>query len=165
MSAPRQLIKRQKQERKRRRKQEAIRRRQRKRQAGPTSMDCLDSLSAVRGPVGGIKMSTVLEEFVAPRSDAAEGFEAYSKVLSMGVVAWNAALQPEQQRAAFVSSAIEAAMNAASLHERLMCQELIDDLIARKLRYFARYHRPILAFHLEELDDGGLYLSVASAVC
>ncbi len=109
-------------------------------------------------------MSTVLEEFVAPMFDVAEGYEACSTVISIGIVAWNAALEPDYRRAAFISSAIDAAMKDADIHERLRCKALIENLVVRKLQHFAEYRRPILAFHLNELDDGGFYLSVASAV-
>ncbi len=165
MSSPRQLAKRQRLERKRRRKQEALRRRHREHPSVLPPIDSPDPFPAVSGPIGGIKMSTVLEDFVAPFIEQVEGFKAYSTLISMGVVAWNAALEPECRRAAFVSSAIDAAMKNAGLHERLTCRELIEHLIARKLRHFAKYRRPILAHQLDELEDGGFYLSVASAVC
>jgi hypothetical protein len=165
MSAPKQLAKRQKLERKRRRKHEALRRRQRRRQADLRPSELFDVFPAVSSPVGGIKMSTVLEDFLAPWADSAENIEAYSTIISMGVVAWNAALEPAHWRAAFVSSAIDAAMKNASIQERLACREFIENLIVRKLEYFAEYHRPILAFQLDELDDGGWYLSVASGLC
>ena len=165
MSAPKQFARRQKLERKRRRKQAALsRHRQRKHPTASRPTDFFDPLPIASGPAGGIKMSTVLEDFVAPLTDLAEDYEAHSKIISMGVVAWNAALEPAYRRTAFVSSMIDAAMNDATLQDRLTCRELIENLIARKLQHFANYRRPIISYHLDELDGGGLYLSVVSAV-
>ena len=49
------------------------------------------------GPLSdGIKMSDVLEEFVEPYLEFAETEEAYRKLLSVAVVAWNVALFPEK---------------------------------------------------------------------
>jgi hypothetical protein len=166
MSAPKQLAKRQKIERKRRRKQEALRRhRQRKQPTALHPTDFFDPVPVACGPIGGIKMSAVLEDFIAPLTELAEDYEAHSNIVSMGVVAWNAALEPEHRRAAFVGCMIDAAMNGATIEDRLTCRELIEDLIARKLQHFANYRRPILSYHLDKLEDGSLYLSVASAVC
>ena len=165
MSAPKQLAKRQKLERKRRRKHEALRRRQDNRQTALHPSDFLDPFPIASGPIGGIKMSTVLEDFVAPLTDLAEGYDALSKIFSMGLVAWNAALEPENRRGAFVSSAIDAALKDASIEDRLGYRKLIEALIARKLQLFANYRRPILSYHLAELEDGGLHLTVASALC
>jgi hypothetical protein len=165
MSAPRQLAKRQRLERKRRRKREALRRRQEKQPPVAYAGDSLETFPAVGGPVGGVKMSKVLESFVAPLLHQVDGYRAHSTLISMGVVAWNAALEPDYRRAAFVSSAIDAAMKHATLQERLEGRELIEGLIARKLQHFANYHRPIFGYQLDELEGGGFYLSVASGLC
>ncbi len=164
MSAPKQLVKRQRLERKRRRKHETLRRRQREWRTGSRASGFCDPLPVFSGPMGGIKMSTVLEEFVEPLTDQVEGHKAYARAISMGIVAWNAALEPESRRAAFVSSAIDAALENPNDEDRLRCREVIEHLIARKLRCFAQYRRPILGYHLDELEDGGLFLSVISAV-
>lgn len=161
MSAPKQLAKRNRLERKRRRKQEAMRRRQSRRDERRPS-GVLESFPSVSEMLGGIKMSSVLEEFVAPWRDEVEGREEYSKLLSLGVVAWNAAMEPEERRAILLNSATAAATEGMSHEGRLACRKLIDHLIARKLRYFASCRRTILTYHLDDLPDGGLHLSVAS---
>jgi hypothetical protein len=107
-----------------------------------------------------------LQEFVEPLADSTADYDAYKRLIQMGVVAWNAALEPERgDRDAFIGAAIDESMADASLWERLACRAQIDKLVARKLQQFAGYHRPILAFHLEEVEDGGLHLSVASGIC
>jgi hypothetical protein len=165
MSAPKQLAKRQKLDRKRQRKREALRRRDKKQSGNGGLLDFLAPFPMVNGPVGGIKMSKVLEDFVEPLADPDLDYDGYEQLLSMAMVAWNAALEPEYRRAFFISSAIDAAMEHASIWERMACRELIEKLVSRKLEYFANFPRPILAFHLEELEDGKRHLSVVSAVC
>jgi len=164
MSAPKQVAKRRKLERKRLRKRETRLKRQRKRQTGWYRPDCFGPLATLNAPVGGVKMSEVLGDFVAPMADFGHDRAAYERLLSMGQVAWNVALEPEHRREAMIDDMIEAGLPWGSLWERQACRELVHRLVARKLESFAKYHRPILAFQLDELEDGGYYLSVASAV-
>lgn len=167
MSAPKQLEKQRKLERKRRRKQEAARRRQRRQPAdqGLADFPSFPGIFAPRGPAARLKMSTVLEDFVEPWTDSTEDYETLAGILSVAIVAWNAALQPAYRREAFVDSAIDEAIQRASIHDRLACRQLIDELIARKLQHFEGIDRPIFSFHLDRLEDGGFYLSVVSGVC
>ena len=109
-------------------------------------------------------MSEVLGDFVAPMADFGHDRAAYERLLSLGQVAWNVALEPEHRREAMIDDMIEAGLPRESLWERQACRELVHRLIARKLESFAKYQRPILAFQLDELEDGDYHLSVASAV-
>lgn len=164
MSAPKQIAKRRKLEKKRLRKRETRLKRQRKRQASWYRPDCFGPVAMLNAPVGGVKMSEVLGDFVAPMADFGHDRAAYERLLSLGQVAWNVALEPEHRREAMIDDMIEAVLPWGSLWERQTCRELVHRLVARKLESFAKYHRPILAFQLDELEDGGYYLSVASAV-
>jgi len=157
MSAPKQLAKRQKLERKRLRKQKTRLTRQKKRQTCWHQSDYF-------GLVGGVKMSEVLGDFVAPLADSADNLAAYERLLSLGLVAWNAALESEHRREAMIDDLLEEVLREASLWERQACHEIVDRLVARKLESFAEYQRPIMAFQLDELEDGGYYLSVASGL-
>ncbi len=164
MSAPKQLAKRQKLERKRRRKRELRLIRRKNQQPGWLQPAGLGSIGMVTGPVGGLKMSTVFEEFVSPLLDSVDGRAECKKLFSIAQVAWNAALEPESRRDAMLDDMIKTAMPMASLEARQGCRELLDSLVARKLESFAKYQRPIFSFQLDELEDGGYYLSVASGV-
>jgi hypothetical protein len=166
MSAPKQLAKRQKLERKRRRKRENSLRRQKTRQADWREPDGFDSVGIFSGPVAGVKMSDVFEDFVGPMLDSAhdQGLVSCEQLFSMAQVAWNAALEPKCCRGAILSDAVNAAMPGAAFWVRQECREFLDCLVARKLERFANYDRPILAFHLDELEDGSLHLSVVSGV-
>ena len=165
MSAPKQLAKRRKLEKKRLRKRETRLKRQRKRQTGWYRPDGFGPVAMLDAPVGGVKMSEVLGDFVAPLADSfGDDRAAYERLLSLGQVAWNVALEPEHRREAMIDDMIEAGLPRESLWERQACRELLDRLVARKLESFAKYQRPILAFQLDELEDGGYYLSVASGL-
>ena len=164
MSAPKQIAKRRKLERKRLRKRETRLKRQRKRQTGWYRPDCFEPVAMLNAPVAGVKMSEVLGDFVAPLDDSGHDLAAYERLLSLGQIAWNAALQPEHRREAMIDDMIEKGLPGESPWERQACRELVHKLVARKLESFAKYQRPILAFQLDELEDGGYYLSVASGV-
>ena len=156
MSAPRQLIKRRKLERKRLRKRESRLRRSKKQLSSRSE-------AVFYGPLGNLKMSEVLSDFVAPLSDECRDGEAYNRLLTLGLVAWNAALRPQPERRPMVDDLIGKGLRDESPYVRRMCGEIVDRLIARKLAYFAEYQRPILSFHLEDRGDD-YYLSVMSAL-
>jgi len=161
MSAPKSAAKRQKLEKKRRRKQEAKRKRRRNKGGGPH----FDSPDFLPGPPPPVKMSRVLEDFIEPVIDeGVEDIEVYRRALSIGVLAWNAALRPEAEGQAMVDDVIGKAMRRERPEERAAARELVDFLIERKKRHFAQYRRPILNFEVSELDDGGWYLNVASLI-
>jgi hypothetical protein len=164
MSAPKQLAKRQKLERKRLRKRKTRLKRQKERQTSWYESDGFDPIGILNGPVGGLKMSEVLEDFVAPLADSADDRDAYERLYSLGLVAWNAALEPEHRRKAMIDDLLEELLRGADLWERHVCREIVDRLVTRKLESFAEYRRPILAFQFEDLEDGGYYLSVASGL-
>lgn len=158
MSSPKQLARRLKLGRKRHRKAETRRRKQRNR---PSSPDAFFDF----GPVGPLKMSTVLEDFVDPYVDDTDGdIECYRLLLSTALVAWNAALQNEPQRRKFVDDTLNAGLRTANADARNVARKFIEVLIDRKLRHFSEYERPILNCHVEEQDDGSWYLQVMSAL-
>jgi len=160
MSAPKSAAKRQKLERKRRRKRKVKRKRRRKQGGG------LDfEPDFLRPPAGGVRMSEVLEYFVEPFFDEdIHDIEAYRRLLTLGVLAWNAALRPEPEGQAMVDDVIGKGMRRETPEVRAFARKVVDHLIERKKRYFAQCRRPILNFEVSELDDGGWHLTVASLI-
>ena len=156
MSAPKQLIKRRKLDRKRLRKRESRLRRNKKQLSSRSE-------AVFYGPFGNLKMSDVLSDFVAPLADECADREAYSRLLTLGLVAWNAALRPQPERQQMVDDVIGRGLCGESRYVHRMCREVVDHLIARKLAYFAEYQRPILGFNLEDRGDD-YFLSVMSAL-
>ena len=108
-------------------------------------------------------MSDVLEEFVEPYDDVANTGDAYRKLLNLGMLAWNAALVPEDQRRAIIDEAIEGGFSKASASDRALARELIETLVRRKEEHFATNRRAILSFELTDTRDG-FHLTVASTL-
>jgi len=157
MSAPKQLLKRRKLEKKRLRKRESRIRRQRRQRSSwyePVSFDA----------PGGVKMSDVLAGFVGPLAGDWQDAEAYRRLLTLGLVAWNAALQPPSEQQHMVDDVIGKGLSGESQYMRQMCREIVDRLILRKQTHFAQYRRPILNFALEDRGGGDYFLSVISVL-
>lgn len=112
---------------------------------------------------GGVRMSDVLEEFLEPFEHLAKGEEAYSRLLTLAVLAWNAALTPEGRQQEMVDECFRKAMGGVSEEMQAVGKELVAQLIARKRRDFAEYRRPILDFKLTDLGDS-YHLTVVSLV-
>lgn len=163
MSAPKSAAKRQKLEKKRQRKQDARLRRQRKQRNSPSELSS-GSVVLQSGVPGGIRMSEILEEFLEPYAEMAESFAAYQRLLSVGMVAWNAALRPEHEREAMIEDCLRAAVPAGDGEAWAVARTIIDNLVARKHKYFSQYRRPILNFKLIDEGDDQWHLTVMSVV-
>jgi len=112
----------------------------------------------VIGPTSdGIKMSDVLEEFVEPYQQFAETKDAYRKLLTTAIVAWNVMLFPEKER----SSRLDELLGTLPERVRKDGRQIIEELMVRKERFFSQYRRMIIDFEVE--DTGGeWHLSVMS---
>ena len=159
MSTPKSAVKSRKLEKKRKRKQQArLRRKQRQRR--PPGERSPFSL----GAPAGVRMSDVLGRFVRPFEDQADGEEAYRRLLTLGVVAWNAAMVPDpDEREEMVDEVIDKVVREEGPGGQTACEEIVNQLIERKKRYFAHYRRPIVSFVLEDMGDG-YHLTVMSAI-
>jgi hypothetical protein len=163
MSAPKNKLKQQKMARKRQQEESVRLKRQRKRSAEWSSGNFPIGPNYRFDAPGGMKMSTVLEEFVEPLADEVEGLEAYRRLLCLGQLAWNAALRGEPERGNMVNEVLSAAMPGAAEEVLSMGRSIVEGLIARKEQHFADFQRPIVGF--EVFDTGaGWRLNVTSAV-
>ncbi|MGA2865219.1 MAG: hypothetical protein ABSF95_12155 [Verrucomicrobiota bacterium] len=93
------------------------------------------------------KMSEILGEFARPLLDMCDSKEDYPNFVRLAVVAWNAALLPEQERAGF-------------LHDTKITDVLgpkgmgiMEYLIKRKLDLFPDKKRPLLDIEAVDLGD------------
>jgi hypothetical protein len=113
----------------------------------------------VFSPAGAAKMSEVLEEFVEPYVEFADNRSQRQQLLEVAVLAWNLALMPEAERQTMLEEAIDQVTDDAMARQNM--QAILDELIGRKLAYFADIRRLIVDFELK--DTGREYqLSVAS---
>ena len=111
----------------------------------------------VAPPSDGVKMSEVLEEFVRPYSQVVETEDAYRKLLTLAMLAWNVTLVPEKERLSTLDSLV------ATLPEEVReeAREIIQDLIKRKESFFAQHRRAIIDFEVADTPEGW-HLSVLS---
>jgi hypothetical protein len=114
-------------------------------------------------PEGREKMSAVLEEFVEPFRDMAESHDDFHKLLNLAVLAWNAALLPEDKRRAMVDDMLAAGFSRASAADRAFARQIIEAMIRRKEEHFATNRRAIVSFQLIDRGDD-FHLSVASTL-
>jgi hypothetical protein len=111
-------------------------------------------------PSGKEKMSEVLEAFVEPYRDAAKTFQAYQALITVGIVAWNAALTPKNKRRGMLDDALEAAFPSDDPVNRQIFQGIVNELVERKERHFPENKRFILSYQLSENRDN-YHLAVA----
>ena len=113
----------------------------------------------ITGPTGdGTKMSEVLEEFVEPYLQFAETKEAYQKLITTAIVAWNVMLFPEKDR----SSSLDELLATLPKNVRKDGKQVIEELMVRKERFFSQYKRMIIDFEVTDTGNGW-HLSVMSA--
>jgi hypothetical protein len=124
----------------------------------------MDAYKLVADPKGQIKMSEVLEDFVEPYLEKVEDtLEAQTKLISVAVLAWNAALLPVEERREMLDDAVGKALKGASAKEKQGFREIVDTMIERKLAHFAEYGRAIIDFELTDIGSG-YHLSVVSTM-
>jgi hypothetical protein len=114
-------------------------------------------------PAGREKMSEVLEDFIEPFRELAEGEDEFRNLLNLGMLAWNAALMPEGERQAMIDEILGSALSRASEADRAHARMLVEALIRRKEEHFAANQRAIFSFELTDTGRG-YHLSVASTL-
>ena len=111
----------------------------------------------VDDPIGGMKMSEVLLEFLEPFTVDLQGEELWNRALSLGVIAWNAALLPPH---AF-NEGLENTRTQFPDAEGEQIVDLLKEMVRRKQSFFAHDKRFIVEYNYTEGKDGP-FLSVVS---
>ena len=114
-------------------------------------------------PTGREKMSEVLDDFIEPYQEVADDEDSYRKLLNLGVLAWNAALLPEDQRRTAIDETLREGLPGSSKEYRAQAKALIEMLVQRKQERFAANQRVIISFELTDTGDG-FHLTVASTL-
>ena len=110
-------------------------------------------------PEGQDKMSEVMLEFVAPYIESLDTEEAYRRLFTVALIAWNASFLPDQQRKGYVDKVLDAGIPTVETREGL--KAIVDVLVARKDAHFSDYTRKLVAFDVR--DAGNEFrVSVAS---
>ena len=119
-------------------------------------------IKLVDAPPGTAKMSKLLEDFIEPYLHMIETEEAMQKLVALGVVAWNIALDPESEHRqridkVFTDKVFEEEPEMKAIGEEILCK-----LIERKKKHFSECKQTILEYELLDRGNGGYALSVAS---
>jgi hypothetical protein len=114
-------------------------------------------------PRGIEKMSEVLEDFVEPYMHSAETEDDFHKLLTLAVIAWNAALLPDDKSQAIVDDVLGKGLIGASVDEMIEARNFVNAMIERKKAYFATNKRAIISFNFQDTGTG-YHLSVASTL-
>jgi hypothetical protein len=110
-------------------------------------------------PSSEVKMSEVLLEFLEPYSEHWETEEELRKLLSLAIVAWNAALYSGSKRKEFIERMLEVVPPMV----RQDMKAIIEEMIQRKEKDFASNQRMVVDYHLA-MTTQGPHLSVASTL-
>jgi hypothetical protein len=103
----------------------------------------------VIAPRGAVKMSEVLEDFVEPYLESAENHQQREQLFGLAMTAWNLALLPEPERQVILDRTFERLISPTGLLKEYF-DEIIGELIARKLDYFTDNRRLIVSFELKD---------------
>jgi hypothetical protein len=114
-------------------------------------------------PAGMPKMSEIFQEFIDPYSESANDYKSRIKLLEVAAMAWNLAILPEADRQLMLKQTIQMMVDQAGSQIESDIRGILDELMARKLKYFADCKRLVVDFNLEETRSG-FQLSVASTM-
>ena len=112
-------------------------------------------------PNGAEKMSSVLLEFIEPYVKFADTDEAYRKLVTIAIVAWNAALLSPEKREEMINNLLKEMK--LGFWERRDFRRMMGMMIERKLEHFAENARLIVNYELQDLGDR-IHLSVVSTL-
>lgn len=129
----------------------------------PRGPEIPPGFNVVYEPPGHAKMSEVLEDFIEPYDQLCKTESSHRKILTLAVLAWNVALAPEASRRGMLDRALRAGLGNASEEDLDVAREMVEEMVRRKLMYFAENHRKIVSFDLRTTDTG-LHLFVASTL-
>lgn len=121
----------------------------------------LQGWSMRRDPPGTAKMSVVLGQFADPYAGTTETQQQYENMLGLAVLAWNIALQPEEERQPTIENILQRLDRDPEY--QAFARGFLEEMIARKLKHFAGYTRRIIELHVRDLGDR-YHLSVASSL-
>jgi hypothetical protein len=114
-------------------------------------------------PACEVKMSDVLADFIKPYRGWADTEEAYRKLLTLAILAWNASFLPTEEQQAMIDNVIDGGLPAATEELKNGLKQIVHMLMARKRAYFSAYRRNIIDYELTDTGKG-YRLSVASTL-
>jgi hypothetical protein len=107
------------------------------------------------------RMSKVIENFVKPYLHLTSNFIETEKLFTLAMIAWNASLYPESERADIIEILFSEEIVGDDPNIQDELTDIITILIDRKLSFFADYQRLIIDFELTKIGNS-YNLSVTS---
>lgn len=117
----------------------------------------------VANPEGEVKMSEVLEAFIAPYTEFVHNQSQQEKLVGLATTAWNLAIMPEEQQQTMMESLMTESLKDMDHLAQQDFRELLTELIERKQTYFADNKRMIIEWQVQDLGNQW-HLSVASTL-
>lgn len=111
----------------------------------------------------GKKLSAVLIEFIAPYDDPSYNEHAYDKLITMAVIAWNAAILEGKERKQFVNEAIASIVEITGEEWRKGAEDTLAMMINRKEQFFADDKRFVVEYSWTETKSHR-HLAVATVL-
>ncbi|WP_017293934.1 hypothetical protein [Geminocystis herdmanii] len=99
------------------------------------------------------KMSKVLEKFMSPYLYLTNDLSSKTKLFTIGVVAWNASLYPEEEREDITDLLFSQEVIGDDVNIKQELTDIVQQLIDRKLTYFPEDKRLIIDFDLQKFGD------------
>ncbi len=119
----------------------------------------IEGQKVIFNPDGEVKMSEVLTEFIKPYMKRVNTVDEHRKLLVIAVLAWNAAILPEEKRQEMVNTLLA----NLQMPDDKDFRSIIEMMIERKMKHFAEIRRLIVNFELTDLGSS-THLSVASTL-
>jgi hypothetical protein len=110
-------------------------------------------------PRGDKKMSQVLIEFIEPYAEHADTDESFNKLLTIGIVAWNASLLPGKDR----EDLIDKTITVLQPELRQDMKAILEGMMQRKVAQFGHIRRMIIDYEMEK-SARGWHVVVASTL-
>jgi len=104
-------------------------------------------------PSGQVKMSEVLADFVEPYMDSVDTEEAYRRLLTLALMAWNASFLPEEEQQDMIDRVLEAGIPVGNDELKAGLKGIVNMLLARKKAHFSQYTRNIIDFEVTDRGD------------
>jgi hypothetical protein len=110
------------------------------------------------------KMSDVLQEFIAPYRKHIKNVQNYRDLLTIAVAAWNSSLVSNSERQELINELLNNDKFKDDPELQQDIKGILNDLVARKKKYFFNNKRLITNFQLKSIDNNECHLSVASSL-
>lgn len=98
----------------------------------------------------GVKMSEVLQAFIAPYMKFVKTEEHMQKLVTIAVIAWNTSLLPKGEQ----MKAVDNVLTSLPPDVQADAKSIVMELMQRKKKYFGKIRRAVLDFEVVDTRHG-----------